>query len=504
MANTNTFYITTSIPYVNASPHIGFAIELLQADILARWHRLIGDDTFFLTGTDENTLKLIKSAAKEGTQPQELADKYAGEFQRLTEVAAVTNDAFIRTTDEAHHHPGATKVWQALDQAGFIYKGEYSGKYCVDCEQFYTDKEITDNACPVHQTPLEQRSEENYLFKLSAFTDQIREALSSGTFQIQPETRRNEILGLLKGGLQDVSFSRPADKLTMGVPVPGDASQRMYVWCDALTNYLTGIGYGWDDTLFERFWPADVHIIGKDIIRFHAAIWPAMLLGAGITLPKLLYVHGHITIDGAKMSKSKGNVVDPFALFEQKGVDPVRYYLARALPFAGDGDYSESHFQEVYDSELANDFGNLVSRVIAMIDSGYEGIVPEGTIDPEVREEIGQTWQHVKLLFDECRLTEAIDAMNALASRTNKYIERKQPFHQEGQEKENTLFTLAQVVGNLAMLYAPILPNTAAELQRRLGLAHRAGEVHNVTAWEKLPAGTKVVRGEPLFPKHHE
>ncbi len=308
MTKTNKYYITTSIPYVNGAPHIGFAIELLQVDVLARWHRLLGDDTFFLTGTDENTLKLIKVAQKENIEPKELANKYASEFKRLTEVAEVTNDAFIRTTDEGHHHPGATKVWQALDQAGYIYKGEYSGSYCVDCEQFYTEKEIVDNLCPVHQTPLEHRSEENYLFKLSAFTDKIADAIHSGEFQIQPETRRNEILGLLKEGLQDVSFSRPADKLTMGVPVPGDESQRMYVWCDALTNYLTGIGYGWDEALFSRFWPANVHIIGKDIIRFHAAIWPAMLMGAGIPLPKLLYVHGHITIDGAKMSKSMQKV----------------------------------------------------------------------------------------------------------------------------------------------------------------------------------------------------
>ncbi|HEY8108993.1 MAG TPA: methionine--tRNA ligase, partial [Patescibacteria group bacterium] len=389
------YYITTAIDYVNGAPHIGHAAEKVQADALARWRRLRGDEVFFLTGTDENTMKLIKAADKERLEPQELADKYAGQFRAMSDGLDVSYDRFIRTSDKRAHHPGAQRVWQLLDKNGYIYKGKYEGLYCLECEQFYTEKEVVDGKCPEHGILLEKRSEENYLFKLSAFTDQIRDLIVSGKLQIAPETRKNEILSFLDEGLKDVSFSRPADKLTMGVPVPGDDSQRMYVWCDALTNYITGVGYGTDETEFKKWWPADLHVIGKGILRFHAAIWPAMLLGAGIEVPRGVFVHSYFTLEGKKISKSKGNVIAPSDLTDRHGVDAIRYYLLRALPYVEDGDYSERHFKEIYDAELANDLGNLASRVLTLIEKKCSGKVPAGKADPKLKEHVGQAHHEV-------------------------------------------------------------------------------------------------------------
>lgn len=494
------FYVTTSIAYVNGDPHIGYAIELLQADVLARWHRRCGDETFFLTGTDENTLKLVQIAKQENLTPRQLADKYAARFEQLTETYALSNDDFIRTTDERRHHPGATQIWQKLVEKDLIFKGVYQGDYCVDCEHFYTKKEVVGGNCPVHGRPLEHRSEENYVFKLSAFTERIRDLITGGEYEIFPEERRREILSVLDGGLHDISFSRPADKLTMGVPVPGDQTQRMYVWCDALTNYVTGIGYGRDAKQFARWWPADLHVIGKDIIRFHAAIWPAMLLGVGIPLPKKLYVHGFITADGAKMSKSTGNVVDPFKVVEKFGVDPARYYLLSILPYAGDGDYSEEHFAEVYNTELANDLGNLVSRVLALIEKGFGAKVPSGTADATLKEHVGQTHHELANLLADCRLAEAIGLLNKLVATANRYIDETEPYKKDGQAKADILYGLAQVLAHLAILYEPFMPHIASELQRRLGLNPPVGE-EAILQFEQLPAGTTISKGDSLFPK---
>ena len=498
-ASGDKYYVTTSIAYVNGSPHIGYASELLQADVLARWNRLLGNDTFYLTGTDENTLKLVKAAKNEGTEPRNLADKYAEQFKRLTTALNLSNDYFIRTTDERRHHPGAQKVWEALVANGYIYKGTYEGMYCVDCEQFYTDKETADGKCPVHGITLEHQSEKNYLFKLSAFTGQLKELITSGAYQVDPEERRHEILALFERGLQDVSFSRPSDKLSMGVPVPGDPSQTMYVWCDALTNYITGVGYPSDMKTFRHYWPADVHIIGKDIIRFHAAYWPAMLLGAGLPLPKRLYVHGFFTIEGEKMSKSKGNVIDPFELCERHGVDPVRYCLLASMPYAGDGNYAEQRFQELYDSHLANDLGNLVSRVLAMVESGYGGTVNAGTADPSLMEHVAQAHHGLKQLLDDCRFADALETLNNLVSAANRYIEEKQPWNQEGQANRDTLYSLVQVLGHLSHLYEPFIPATAEKLRRKLGTS-LPGNWQEMMDFEIKP-DTKITKGEPLFPK---
>ena len=492
------FYLTTPIYYVNADPHLGHAYTDIVADVLARWQRCRGAAVHFLTGTDENSLKLVKAAEQEKRTPQEVADRHAQRFVELAELLHISNDDFIRTTDQVRHFPGAIELWKRMAAAGYIEKGQYEGLYCVDCELFYTPKELVDGKCPVHGTVPEHRSEENYLFKLSAFRDQLRELISSGQYRVEPESRRNEVLAFLEQDLRDISFSRPADKLAMGVPVPGDDSQIMYVWCDALANYVSAIGFGRDEAEFERWWPADLHLIGKDILRFHAVYWPAMLLAAGLPLPKALFVHGFFTMEGVKMSKSKGNVVDPFELASQHGADAVRYYLLRAMPYSGDGDFSARHFQEIYNAELANDLGNLVSRVLAMIEKSHGGKVPAGTPDPSLKELTGQTHHEFAQLLEDCRFADALEILNRLVSAANRYIDERQPYKQEGQDQADTLFTLVQVIAHLGVLYEPIIPETAAKIRERVGLTEIPSDL---LAWEKAPAGTAVTKGASLFPK---
>lgn len=495
------FYLTTAIDYVNGDPHIGHAAEKVEADALARWHRLCGDDVFFLTGTDENTMKLIKAADKEGLSPKKLADKYTARFQAMADTLNVSYSAFIRTSDEKAHHPGAQQVWKLLDQNGYIYKGRYEGLYCVECEQFYTEKELIDGKCPEHGIPLEKRSEENYLFKLSAFTDRLKDLIKAGSIQILPDTRRNEILAFLEEGLEDISFSRPADKLTMGVPVPGDDSQRMYVWCDALTNYITGIGYGHDEREFDTWWPADLHIIGKGILRFHAAIWPAMLLGAGLKTPKAIFVHSYFTLEGEKISKSAGNVINPVDLVEQHGVDPIRYYLVKALPYASDGDYSQRHFTEIYNAELANDLGNLANRILSLVEQKCDGKVPKGSTGPQQKDDLRQRREKLASLMDECRFAEALEHLNAFVGNANRFIGDVEPYKQTGDALNDSLYTLVQLLGHLSLWYQPFIPEAAEKLQGWLGLNPVGWNPETLAEWEKVKPGTKVTKGDPLFPK---
>lgn len=495
------FYVTTPIYYVNGEPHIGHAYTSTAADVLARWHRLRGDDTFLLTGTDENTLKLVKQAEAEGVAPQQIADRYSARFEAMTKLLNISNDDFIRTTDEAKHHPGAQEIWKRLAAGGHIYKGSYEGLYCVDCEAYYTEKDLADGKCPIHGTEPEKLKEENYFFKLSNFSEQVGGLIASGKYEIIPEPRKNEILSVIEGGLTDISCSRPADKLTMGVPVPGDDSQRMYVWFEALTNYVNGVGFPKDRKQFEKFWPADVHVIGKEILRFHAAIWPAMLLAAGLPLPKQLYVHGFFNVDGRKMSKSFGNVVDPFTVAEERGVDALRYYLLSALPHASDGDYSEQRFRGVYDSELANDLGNLASRVLALVEQKCGGKVPAGNADSGLQNVVSEAHGALGKLLDECKFADALGALNGLVSAANKFVDSKQPYKQEGKALNDSLYTLVQVLGHLSLLYAPVIPVSAEKLQGWLGLKATGWNPQTLAEWEKVKPGTAVTKGDSLFPK---
>ena len=370
-------YITTAIPYVNGLPHIGHAMDYMLADVWARYQRQNGREVRFQTGVDEHGNKIAAKAASQNQTPQAYVDQMHGNFQNMIAELNISATDFIRTTDP-HHVSAVQYIWQKLAAAGYIYKSTYEGWYCQGCEAFVTDKEAAENngICPDHQAPYQRLSEENYYFKTSAFSDHIRQAIESNKMKIVPEFRKKEFLELMKDGLKDVSVSRPRKNLSWGVPVPGDDTQVMYVWLDALANYITVLGYP-DQPEWKDFWPADVQVIGKDILRFHAGIWPVMLLGVGLPLPKTLLVHGFVNVGGAKMSKTVGNVVAPMEIIKDYGVDAFRYYFSRHIPTKDDGDFTWEEFEKAYNGELGNDLGNLVQRVIAMIQRYQSGVIGE-------------------------------------------------------------------------------------------------------------------------------
>lgn len=359
-------YITTSIPYVNAKPHVGFAMELVEADALARYYRgQIGDsNVYLLTGTDEHGLKVQQTAAEQNVPEQQFVDQVSGQFQKLAKSINFSSNDFIRTTEERHKQ-GAAALWQACQKD--IYKKKYKALYCKGCEEFKTEKELIDGYCPVHKEKPELVEEENWFFALSKYTNQIGQLIESNKIKIIPELRKNEVMEWLKQGVEDVSISREKSKLQWGVPVPGDADQVMYVWVDALSNYLTALGY--PDGKYRTWWSDEnlkIHIIGKDILRFHAVIWLGLLLSAGLPLPNIIYAHGHITVGGQKMSKSLGNVIDPFGIIDKYGTDPLRYYLLAKIPWDGDGDFTLEKFQAIYKGELADNWGNLLNRLVVL------------------------------------------------------------------------------------------------------------------------------------------
>jgi len=359
--STDKFYVTTPIYYVNDRPHIGHAYSSILADVFARFHRARGESVFFLTGTDEHGRKIAEAAEKAGLAPQSFADEYSSYFKSLLTTLNISNDAFLRTTDRATHWPVVAELWRALKKRGDIYKGTYEGLYCVGHEAFLKPSELKEGVCPDHKTAPERIKEENYFFRLSKYAKEIELRIRNNELQIIPETRKNEVLGFIKEGLEDISFSRPRKDLAWGIPVPDDDTQTIYVWMDALTNYISGLGAKRD-----AFFPPDLQILGKDILRFHAVIWPAVLLSLGLPLPKTLLVHGHITIEGEKMSKTLRNVVDPVALVKRYGIDPVRYYLLREIRSSEDGDFSIEKLEKRYDGDLANGLSNLIHRVATL------------------------------------------------------------------------------------------------------------------------------------------
>lgn len=413
-------YITTAIPYVNGTPHIGNALDYLIADIWARYQRLQGREVRFQVGTDEHGNKIAAKAAELGLTPQEYTDKMYPAFELLMKKLGASYTDFIRTTDG--HHVGAVQyIWQQLKP--YIYKDTYEGWYCQGHEAFFTEKEVADTngICPDHQIPYEKVSEENYFLRASAFTDQVREAIESDKMRIVPEFRKKEFLELIKDGLKDVSISRPRKSLSWGVPVPDDPEQVMYVWLDALSNYITVIGYPDRPDEYQAFWPADVQVVGKDILRFHAGIWPAMLLGLGLPLPKKLLVHGFVNVSGAKMSKTVGNVVDPNEVIDNYGVDAFRYYFTRHIPTQDDGDFTWEKFENAYNNELANDYGNLVARVANMIKRYQAGVVGEiGAPEHDM--------QQYRDRMDVLEFNDAVDEVWVTVRALNQYIEMVKPW----------------------------------------------------------------------------
>ena len=461
MDGKKTFYITTPIFYPNAKLHLGHAYTTTLVDILARYYRLIGKKTYFLSGSDENTQKMVDAARKEGKEPLEFLDGIVANFKNLYVELGISYDQFIRTTDQALHWPGATRLWEKLVEAGDIYKKEYEGLYCVGHEAFITEKDLVDGKCPDHGTVPEFIKEENYFFKLSRYNDAVREKIESDELRIVPETRKKEILAFIAQGLEDVSFSRPrkADwPQGLGVPVPGDHTQVMYVWCDALANYLTALGYGGDETLYKEFWPADVHVIGKDILRFHGAIWPAMLLSAGLPLPKSLLVHGFVTSGGKKMSKTLGNVIDPEELIAEYGAEAVRYYLARHITPFEDGDITREHFKEAYNANLANGLGNVVARIMQLA---------EKNLPKPVQVEFTGYPKEFTEAMEKYEINRAFDYIFSRIQALDESITKTEPFKviKSDPEKGRELITnLVKELAAVDLLLEPFMPETSKKI----------------------------------------
>jgi methionyl-tRNA synthetase len=454
------YYITTSLPYVNGEPHIGFGLELLQADVLARAARQKGETVLFSTGTDEHGGKIEEKAAAEGVTPQAFTDKISQSFRELATLINVSNDRFIRTTDKGHEQRAAI-VWKNLKKD--IYKSKYEGWYCTGDEAFFTEATVKENngVCPNHNRPYEKIEEENYFFKLSAYSPQIKAAIEDDSFQILPQTRKNEILSVINEGLNDISISRPKDKIGWGIPVPGDKTQIMYVWFEALMNYITVLGYP-EHADFEQFWPASVQVIGKDILRFHAGIWPGMLLALGLPLPKTLFVHGFITVESQKIGKSLGNAISPKQIVDAYGVDAYRYYFLRHIPAYEDGNFSWAKLHEAYNNELANELGNAVQRTAAMIKQYQNGLI--GQIPP-AEHDVAQYWQ----ALDGCRFDRALEEVWEQVRGLNQYIDEAKPWeinkNGDADHLREVLAYQASCLLEIAELLAPFMPETAVKIR---------------------------------------
>ncbi|MBI5221373.1 MAG: methionine--tRNA ligase [Candidatus Magasanikbacteria bacterium] len=509
MPKKNTFYLTTAIAYANAAPHIGFALELLYSDVMCRYQRLIGKEVFFLTGTDEHGQKIFKAAEQHGQDSQSFTNEQSAKFSELADLWNISNNDFIRTT-EARHKIGAQKFWLASMNKGDIYKKTYTGLYCVGCESFKTEKDLVDGLCPDHKKAPEILEEENYFFRLSNYQKQLEELFEKNRNFIVPASRFNEMYNILKNGLEDISVSRSKDKLPWGIGVPNDPTQVMYVWFDALTNYITALGYGSDDeTNFNKFWPA-VHVIGKEINRFHSLLWPAMLLSAGLETPKQIAVHGWMTVDGQKMSKTVGNVINPAELTAKYQLEAIRYFLMREIPFNEDGDFSSEKFRERYTADLANGLGNFTSRVLTMVEKYCDNQIPAvENIDENfinfIKTEI---WPNYIKNMDSWNFVHAYETVWKLVATCDQIISDKKPWSlaKEGrlQEVKDLLYHLCEALRQIAVMIYPVMPETSEKLIIQLGLdinTEFSKKLSDLQQWVDLTVGNKINKGEILFPR---
>jgi methionyl-tRNA synthetase len=506
------FYITTAIPYVNAKPHIGHALEFVQTDVIKRFQQLQDRPTFLTTGADENSLKNVQAAEAENITTQQLCDKNAAIFRDFAQHIGLSFDAFIRSSSKTEHWPGVRKLWQLCDNAGYIYKKKYKGLYCVGCEAFYKQSELVDGCCPEHKKPPEVVEEENYFFKLSKFQKTLQKMIKSGELRIVPTKRKNEVLAFMKDGLEDFSISRSVERAHgWGVPVPGDSEQIMYVWFDALSCYLTGVGWSLDDATFKKWWPADIHVIGKGITRFHAIYWPAMLMAAGLPTPKTVFVHGYVTVEGQKMSKSLGNVVDPIILINRFGTDIVRYYLINEIPTFDDGDFSEARLIEKGNNELIGNFGNFVFRVLSFLKANFNSVVPEpdtlNVKDKKMIENLGKAKKAIKADMEKLNLTEALHKALELSKEGNRYFQEKKPWEslkRDHDDAANTLYVSANVVRSLAVAFSPFIPFACESLWEQLKLGE-GSDVHKQLFDDidklLLKPGHRIGDIKPLFKK---
>ena len=498
------FYVTTPIYYVNDVPHIGHAYTTVAADVLTRWHRLLGDEVFFLTGTDEHGLKIQRAAEAKGLEPAQLVAEVAGVFREEWNLLDIAYDDFIRTT-EPRHHKAVQEFLQLIYDAGDIELGLYEGLYCVSCELYYSEEELNDGNCPIHDRPVEHVTEENYFFKLSRYGDRLLEYYTAHPEAVQPDSRRNEVLGLIRTGLQDFSISRTS--ITWGVPLPWDPKHVAYVWADALFNYCTAVGFGEDGERFAKWWPVDYHLIGKDILRQHAVYWPAMLMSAGIEPPKCVFAHGWLLVSGEKMSKTKTNQIAPADLVADFGVDGFRYHFMADQRFGPDGDFSYEAMVQRYNSDLANNFGNLANRVLNMAVNYCGGVVPDARENGPLAEAAVVAYDAASAAMDRLDFASAFAAVWDLIRAANAFIEDRAPW---ALNKAGDTDAVAGVLGDclealriVTLLASPVIPNASAELWRRLGLPGRPEDqrLPEAAAWGLLPAGAQLEKGEPLFPR---
>ena len=502
------FYLTTPIYYVNADPHIGHAYTTIMADIIARHHRQLGEDVFFLTGTDEHGGKIAASAEREGRTPREQADMLSARFRALGGVLDATNDFFIRTTDP-EHEVEVQRIFQQLHDSGDIYKGSYGGWYCSACEAFYTEDDLLEGRlCPIHHTPVEWVEEENWFFRLPAYRERLLAHFDANPGWIQPQARFNEARRMIELGLDELSVSRA--QVEWGVPVPWDPEQTIYVWIDALLNYRTALGYARPgEDLVERYWPPDLQLMAKDILKFHAVIWPALLMAAGLELPRRLMIHGYVLKGGEKMSKTTGNVVDPFPFIERYGIDALRYYLAREVRFGEDGTFTAEGFDARYSGELANELGNLLNRVVSMIGRYRDGVVPpDHGMDADLAGEVLGAATASAANFAKLDLSRGIEDIWRLVQRLNRLVEQRTPWTlakdpERARELDQTLFSLAEGLRAAAIMLWPVIPGSAERILASLG-QDPAGVALTLADWGAGAAGARVALADQLFPRVEE